>query len=64
MHSLYEEQLTGEQLATSHHMEVAEESFGEALSFLPRPPGSLSVPTSIWNDPQDQGDGRRSVIGS
>jgi dihydroorotate dehydrogenase (fumarate) len=38
MHSLYEEQLTSEQLATSHHMEIAEESFGEAQSFLPRPP--------------------------
>jgi len=38
MHSLYEEQVTSEQLATSHHMEVAEESFGEAQSFLPRPP--------------------------
>lgn len=38
MHSLHEEQLAGEQLATSHHMEVAEHSFGEALSFLPRPP--------------------------
>ena len=38
MHSLHEEQLAGEQLATSHHMEVAEQSFGEALSFLPRPP--------------------------
>jgi dihydroorotate dehydrogenase (fumarate) len=38
MHSLYEEQLTAEQLATSHHMEAAEESFVEAQSFLPRPP--------------------------
>lgn len=38
MHSLYEEQLTGEQVATSHHMEAAEESFVEAQSFLPRPP--------------------------
>lgn len=38
MHSLHEEQLAGEQLATSHHLEVAEESFVEAQSFLPRPP--------------------------
>jgi dihydroorotate dehydrogenase (fumarate) len=38
MHSLYEEQLTGEQLATHYHMEVAEESYGEAQSYLPRPP--------------------------
>jgi dihydroorotate dehydrogenase (fumarate) len=38
MHSLYEEQLTGEQLATSHHMEKGEESFVEAQTFLPRPP--------------------------
>ena len=38
MHSLYEEQLTGEQLATSHHMEKGEESFSEARSYLPRPP--------------------------
>ena len=38
MHSLHEEQLAGEQLATSHHMEVAEESFAEARTFLPRPP--------------------------
>jgi dihydroorotate dehydrogenase (fumarate) len=38
MHSLHEEQLAGEQLATSHHMEVAEHAYAEALSYLPRPP--------------------------
>lgn len=39
LRSLHEEQLTGEQLATSHHMEVAEHSFTEAQTFLPRPLG-------------------------
>ena len=39
MHSLHEEQLAGEQLATRYHMEVGEESFSEARTFLPRPSG-------------------------
>jgi dihydroorotate dehydrogenase (fumarate) len=38
MHSLFEEQLTGEQLATFHVMESAEGAFPEAVTFFPRPP--------------------------
>ncbi|RMH20055.1 MAG: dihydroorotate dehydrogenase-like protein, partial [Acidobacteria bacterium] len=37
MHSLFEEQLSGEQLATHHHLEAPAESFAEALSYLPEP---------------------------
>lgn len=37
MHSLFEEQILQEQLATIHHMEVHAESFSEATSYLPRP---------------------------
>lgn len=38
MHSLYEEQLTGEALATHRALEREAESFAEATSFLPEPP--------------------------
>jgi dihydroorotate dehydrogenase (fumarate) len=38
MHSLYEEQLTGEALATHRALEQEAESFAEATSFLPEPP--------------------------
>jgi dihydroorotate dehydrogenase (fumarate) len=38
MHSLFEEQLTGEQLATHHYLEAPAESFGEALTYLPDHP--------------------------
>jgi dihydroorotate dehydrogenase (fumarate) len=37
MHSLFEEQLVLEQLATDHYREAAAESFAEALSYLPEP---------------------------
>ncbi len=37
MHSLFEEQITGEQLATTRHMDTPAESFAEALSYLPSP---------------------------
>src|SRR5215468_7817658 len=37
MHSLFEEQITLEQLGTIHDMEVHSESFAEALSYFPRP---------------------------
>lgn len=37
MHSLFEEQIVREQLATVHHMERHTESFAEALSYFPRP---------------------------
>ncbi len=37
MHSLFEEQITAEQLGTIHAMELHEESFAEALSYFPRP---------------------------
>jgi dihydroorotate dehydrogenase (fumarate) len=38
MHSLFEEQIVGEQLAVVRSMEVGDESYPEALSYLPRPP--------------------------
>ncbi len=37
MHSLFEEQLAQEQLATDWHMESPADSFAEALSYLPDP---------------------------
>ena len=37
MHSLFEEQITAEQLGTIHAMELHEESFAEALSYFPKP---------------------------
>jgi dihydroorotate dehydrogenase (fumarate) len=37
MHSLFEEQITAEQLGTIHAMELHEESFAEALSYFPHP---------------------------
>jgi dihydroorotate dehydrogenase (fumarate) len=39
MHSLFEEQITGEQLATVRAMETVEGSFAEAQSFFPSPAG-------------------------
>jgi len=37
MHSLFEEQIVGEQLATHHATDPHEESFAEALSYTPSP---------------------------
>jgi dihydroorotate dehydrogenase (fumarate) len=37
MHSLFEEQLMKEELATYHHIDVHADSFAEAMTFLPRP---------------------------
>jgi dihydroorotate dehydrogenase (fumarate) len=37
MHSLFEEQVTGEQLMALHHLDSHTESFAEALSYLPDP---------------------------
>jgi dihydroorotate dehydrogenase (fumarate) len=37
MHSLFEEQITREQLGMVHHVLVHEESFAEALSYFPAP---------------------------
>jgi dihydroorotate dehydrogenase (fumarate) len=37
MHSLFEEQLVGEQLATTRAIDAAEESFPEAVTMFPRP---------------------------
>ncbi len=37
MHSLFEEQLEGEQLAAHHYMESSADSSAEALTYLPRP---------------------------
>ncbi|MGE0707714.1 MAG: dihydroorotate dehydrogenase-like protein [Planctomycetota bacterium] len=39
MHSLFEEQLTGEELATLSALEDPAESFAEARTYLPTPPG-------------------------
>ena len=38
MHSLFEEQLVGEEVATVREMESHTETFGEATSYLPEPP--------------------------
>lgn len=38
MHSLFEEQLVGEEVATVRAMESHTETFGEATSYLPEPP--------------------------
>lgn len=38
MHSLFEEQIRAEQLATHHHLETPSQSFAEALTYLPEPP--------------------------
>jgi len=35
MHSLFEEQITGERLATIYHMELYADSYAEALSYFP-----------------------------
>jgi dihydroorotate dehydrogenase (fumarate) len=37
MHSLFEEQLMKEELATYHHIDVHADSFAEAMTYLPRP---------------------------
>lgn len=36
MHSLFEEQITGEQLASIYHMEIYADSFAEARSYFPQ----------------------------
>src|SRR4051794_12365482 len=36
MHSLFEEQITGEKFATIYHMELYADSFPEAMSHFPR----------------------------
>ncbi len=38
MHSLFEEQIVGEQVAVVRSLEMGDESFAEALTYLPRPP--------------------------
>ena len=37
MHSLFEEQLMREEIATYHHVDVHSDSFAEAMTYLPRP---------------------------
>ena len=37
MHSLFEEQISGERLATLYHMELYADSYNEAVSYFPRP---------------------------
>src|SRR6185503_4485636 len=36
MHSLFEEQITGEKLATIYHMELYADSYSEAMSYFPK----------------------------
>src|SRR3954469_19106808 len=36
MHSLFEEQISGERLATIYHMELYADSYAEALNYFPR----------------------------
>jgi dihydroorotate dehydrogenase (fumarate) len=36
MHSLFEEQISGEKLATIYHMELYSDSYAEAMSYFPR----------------------------
>jgi len=36
MHSLFEEQISGEKLATIYHMELYADSYSEALSYFPK----------------------------
>lgn len=45
MHSLFEEQIIRDQLATAHYMDTPAESFAEAPSYLPRPPEFALGPT-------------------
>jgi dihydroorotate dehydrogenase (fumarate) len=44
MHSLFEEQILGEQLAVVRSIEAGDESYGEALSYFPRSPGFAASP--------------------
>jgi dihydroorotate dehydrogenase (fumarate) len=37
MHSLFEEQISGERLASIYHMEMYADSYAEALSYFPKP---------------------------
>lgn len=45
MHSLFEEQIIRDQLATAHYMDTPAESFAEAPSYLPRPAEFALGPT-------------------
>ena len=49
MHSLFEEQIVGEQLAVVRSMEVGDESYAEALTYLPRPPDFALGPDEYLN---------------
>ena len=44
MHSLFEEQITGEQMATHARLDHPAEAFAEALSYLPSPDGFVLGP--------------------
>jgi dihydroorotate dehydrogenase (fumarate) len=44
MHSLFEEQIVSEELATVNSLEGADESFAEARTYLPRPPDFVLGP--------------------
>lgn len=49
MHSLFEEQIVGEQLAVVRSMEAGEESYAEALTYLPQPPEFALGPDEYLN---------------
>ncbi|MEE9219030.1 MAG: dihydroorotate dehydrogenase-like protein [Acidobacteriota bacterium] len=44
LRSLFEEQIIGEQLAATQHLQAHENSFAEALSYLPEPEGFMLGP--------------------
>ena len=48
MHSLFEEQFVGEQLAAIRSMEMGAESYPEALTYLPGPPILHSGPMNTF----------------
>jgi dihydroorotate dehydrogenase (fumarate) len=44
LHSLFEEQITREQVATTRHLDAPSEGFAEAVTFFPDPPGFVLGP--------------------
>lgn len=49
MHSLFEEQIVGEQVGVVRSMEAGDESYAEALTYLPRPPEFTLGPDEYLN---------------
>jgi dihydroorotate dehydrogenase (fumarate) len=63
MHSLFEEQITREQLASVRNILVHENSFAEALRTSQGRRARLGL-TATWSRSADQGHGRVPAIGS